>query len=374
MFRLMLAFIIFVHGLIHLLGFVKEWQLAQIKQLTGKTLIPLSGMLSKTVGLFWLIGGLLFIFSVAMYLVRKEWWWMIAAVAIIFSQTLIIIYWQDARFGSFVNIIILLTCFLSYGTWNFNKMVNSELHSLLLSTSQEKKVLTAVDIAKLPPVVKKWFERSNIIGKEIVRTVKLEQKGKMKTKLDGHWMPVDAKQYFTVEKPSFIWVADVKVAPFVHLIGRDKYQDGKGNMLIKLLSLFPVANARGKETDQGSLLRYIAEIVWFPSAALSNYITWQEIDSITAKATMSYGGITASGIFKFNADGDVISFEAQRYYNRKAGPTLETWVITIDETSYREFEGVRIPTRSTVTWKLKEGDFTWYELEITKVEYNRITD
>lgn len=67
-------------------------------------------------------------------------------------------------------------------------------------------------------------------------------------------------------------------------------------MLIRLFSIFPVAAASGKEMDQGALLRYLAEMQWFPSAALNRYIQWEEIDSFSAKATMSDQGVTASGV------------------------------------------------------------------------------
>jgi len=54
------SLVVFLHGLIHLLGFVKEWNLAQVKQLTGATLVALSGNLARIVGVLWLITGLLF--------------------------------------------------------------------------------------------------------------------------------------------------------------------------------------------------------------------------------------------------------------------------------------------------------------------------
>ncbi len=233
-----------------------------------------------------------------------------------------------------IHIIILAACILSYGTWSFNKMVNEELQSFLPNAIEKKFFITEM-VAHLPSVVQKWLERSNIIGKEVIQTVHLKQKGEMRTKLDGSWMPVEAEQYFTVEKPGFIWIGDVEAAPFVYFSGRDKYEEGRGHMLIKVLSLYLVVNSIGKEIDQGNLLRYLAEIVWFPSAALSNYIAWEELDSTSAKVTMSYSGITASGVFAFNADGD-------------------------EENGYREFEGIRISAKSTVTWKLKTGDFNWF--------------
>lgn len=74
-------------------------------------------------------------------------------------------------------------------------------------------------------------------------------------------------------------------------------------MLIKILSLFTVADSKGKEIDQGSLLRYLAETMWFPTAALNEYLYWEEMDQYNAKVTMTYDEITASGIFTFNDIG-----------------------------------------------------------------------
>lgn len=369
MIRIVFSFIMFLHGLIHLLGFVKEWNLAQMKQLTGRTIISLSSSLSKIVGILWLVACLLFITSVATYLLRKEWWWMIGGIAIVLSQILIFVYWKDAKFGTIANVIILLVIILSYGAWNFDKMVNDELNSFLLEKRIEKRIVTAEMIDELPPVVQRWLDRSNIVGKEIIQVAQLKQRGEMKTKPEGSWMSVDAEQYITINPPAFLWIADVK-SSFLHLSGRDKYESGRGHMLIKLFSLIPVVDARGKEIDQGALLRYLGEIVWVPSAALSDYIRWEEVNSTTAKATMSHGGITASGIFKFDENGDFVSFEADRYYYRKEGSRLERWNITVDGKSYGEFEGIRIPVSLSVTWKFEKGDFTWYRLKIKEVNYN----
>ncbi len=42
MLRIIFALFVFLHGLIHLLGFLKEWRLARVEQLTGQTLFALS--------------------------------------------------------------------------------------------------------------------------------------------------------------------------------------------------------------------------------------------------------------------------------------------------------------------------------------------
>ncbi|MDO1446717.1 hypothetical protein Q0590_10670 [Rhodocytophaga aerolata] len=370
MIRVIFAFLLSVHGLIHVLGFVKEFGLARVDGLSGQTTLALSDNWHKPVGLLWLAACVLFIGAAVGYLAKKEWWMMVAFAAVILSQALLILYWQDAKFGTLANVLILAGILLSYAHWNFQAKVKQELELFLPKQSQETTLVTADMLSELPPVVQKWLIRSKVVGKELTQQVYLKQLGQMRTKPDGAWMPVRAEEFFTVHNPGFFWVADVTAAPYLHLYGRDKYENGRGHMLIKLLSFFPVANATGNQIDQGTLLRYLGEIVWFPSAALSKYITWQQLDATSAKATMQYGGVSASGIFTFTPEGDILRVEADRYYDRKEGATLEKWVVTTEDGTYKDFEGIRIPAKSQVTWKLKEGDFTWFKLEIEEVDYN----
>lgn len=314
------ASVIIIHGLIHLMGFMKAFQLVEIKQLKQT--------IHKPIGLLWLITALLFIAVAAIFLSKDDWWWKIAFPAFVLSQVLIIMYWRNAKYGTIANGIILIGTVIAYGIWSFNTMAINELKTLVRPSISEKKIVTKEMLDNLPPIVQKWLEFSNVIGKEIIYRVYLKQIGEMRTMPDGKWMPVKAEQWFKTEEPGFIWVADVKAAPGIHIVGRDKYENGKGHMIIKLLSLTTVADAKGKETDQEAMLRYLSEIVWFPSAALSYYIQWEQIDMTTAKATITYGGITASGLFKFDTNGNVVSFEAKRYYARKDGGNPRRLVYT----------------------------------------------
>ncbi len=360
--RYLFAFILLIHGLIHLMGFVKAFKLGEVSQL--------SGHFSKPAGLVWLATAILFLFAVGAFILKKDGWWMPAAAAVVLSQLLIMSQWNDAKFGTIANIIALAVLLPAFGQWRFNGMVQQELAVFMPRTITAAPVLTREMVTGLPPVVQQWLERSNAIGRPVVKTAHLFQKGEMRTTPDGKWMPVGSRQFITVDKPGFFWTADVLAAPMISMTARDKYENGKGFMTIRLLSLFPVADAKGPETDQGAMVRYLAEICWLPSAALSEYIAWEQVDSASAKATMRYGGIEASAVFTFTPDGDIKSIEAMRYYDRKSGPTLEKWHISIDPNGYREFEGLRIPAISNVAWLLKAGDFTWYKLEITGIRYN----
>lgn len=272
----------------------------------------------------------------------------------------------------FISIATLLILFIAgsfIAKFLFNQSVEKEVEEFFSEVENKGEIVTKTDIEELPRNVQKWLEYSGVIGKERITAVRLKQKAEMRLEKDKSWMPVQAEQYFTSEKPGFIWKANIKAAPIIHITGRDKYENGKGNMLIKILSLFTVADSQGKEIDQGTLLRYLAETIWFPTAALNEYLTWEEIDAYNAKATMTYGEITASGVFTFNDKGEVINFEAERYGEFDGEIRLETWSIPLGE--YKEFEGIKIPTKGDVTWKLDAGDFNWFNFEVIEIEYNK---
>lgn len=252
----------------------------------------------------------------------------------------------------------------------FNEMVDKEVAAFFVGVDQEEStVIAKADLANLPEPVQRWLEYAQIIGKEQAITARSKQEAVMRLKAEQDWLPLESDQYFRVDKPGFIWKADVKMMPLVHISGRDKYYQGKGNMLIRVLSMFTVANGIGPEMDQGSLIRYLAEIVWVPPAALRDYITWEEIDENSAKATMTYKGVTASGIFSFDEEGAPVSFLADRYGDFEGQYILKPWLITMSE--YQEFDGIKIPTEGEVTWKLEEGDFTWYRFRVKEIEYNK---
>ncbi|SHE89333.1 hypothetical protein SAMN05443144_10443 [Fodinibius roseus] len=96
--KVILSFVIIIHGLIHLLGFVKAFDLAPVEQLTED--------ISKTAGMFWLVVCILFLVTVFLYFTQNDIWWMVGAVAVVVSQLLIILSWSDAKYGTIANIII----------------------------------------------------------------------------------------------------------------------------------------------------------------------------------------------------------------------------------------------------------------------------
>lgn len=270
--------------------------------------------------------------------------------------------------GIVLAILIVITLVIAIAYLFFSRNANQEAEKLFNNLKIANRQIERSDLKELPPIVQKWMENSGVIGQPAIQALRMKKAGLMRTNPKQKWMYFTDEQYFRVDQPGFIWKAKVKAAPFMFLVGKDKYEKGHGEMLIKLFSLLKVADARGPETDQGTLLRYLAESVWFPSAALNSYISWEEIDDCSARATMSYKGVTASGIFKFNQDGQPTGFEAKRYMESKGDFSLENWCTYMKD--YKVFDGITIPAQADIVWKLDSGDFHWYHVEVKEAEYN----
>jgi len=248
----------------------------------------------------------------------------------------------------------------------------SQEAATVLSTANtnEKDIVQPSELEGLPACVQRWLQHSGVIGKERVHTVRLMQEGRMRTEEGKPWMPFTAVQYINIDQPGFVWLAQVKMAPLLYLKGKDKYEHGQGNMQIKVLGLVPVVDARpGKEMNQGSMLRFLAEMIWYPSAALNDYIKWEEIDDHSARATMTWQGVSAFMEFNFNEEGDLVNNVGPRYREVGGKFVLDDWGGEARE--YREFHGIRILNKSDVVWKYKTGDFNWLQVEITDIEFNK---
>lgn len=361
--KIVLTLLLLVHGLIHIIGFISAFQLAKIDQLSQH--IP------KPIGVLWLLTTLLFVIAVLAYSFGKEFWPMVAIVGVLFSQLLVILFWKDAKFGTVANIIILLVSLPAYGHSRFRAMVKTEVAELFEeSIPDNPQPSTQRNIEDLPPIVQKWINRSGIRGTTKTTSVRLKQVGQMKTKPDGDWMSFAAEQYVNTTDPSFIWITKVQAMPLIYMDGRDKFKNGQGEMLITLLSLYKVVDeGNNDKIDSGSMQRYLAEICWFPNAALEDYMTWESLGQNSARATITFAGKKASGVFSFSDDGDFVSFETKRYFGGDDDAKLETWFI--EGIDYRVYDGIKIPSRCKVTWKLEKGDFQWLNLEITDLEYDR---
>lgn len=266
-----------------------------------------------------------------------------------------------------IGLALALVGLVWFMDWRLRRRVQDEAEALFRIATLADGPVRHDRLHELPAPVQRYLKRSIPEGHDWIHSVRLKQTGFLSTDGGQKWLPFKATQYFTTEPPGFVWWARGWLMPLLWISTRDKYIAGQGNMLVKPASLLPLVDSSGPEMDQGSLSRYLAEAMWFPTALLpGERIQWQPVDAHNAQVTIRESGIEFTMTFTFNDEGDVVQVEGLRY--RSAGEGLLTWGGKV--LAYREFGGVRIPSEVEVYWHPQSGYEPYFRGTITEIEYN----
>lgn len=223
------------------------------------------------------------------------------------------------------------------------------------------------DLADLPEPVQRSLRRTGAIGRDIPKLVTIRQQGRIRSSIATRWLRFKATQTYDVAAPGFRWDARLKVAGVT--VGRaiDVLEAGKGGMRVRLLGLLKVLDASGPEIDQGSLLRWLQESMFFPAVWATPLITWEPVDDRRAVATVSAGAQTVNGEFRFDAEGRLVDFYADRYRTTDDGYQLTGWSTPLQD--HRRCNGLEVPGGGAGVWHLEDGEFEYVQIRLTKLAY-----
>ncbi len=358
--RIVFLILLAVHGLIHMLGFVKAFKLSEVKELT----LPVS----KQAGLLWLLALILFLAAALMFAFKNSQWWMLGAGAVVISQVLIIAAWQDAKFGTIANLLILAVTIAGYGTWSyFNKYQADVKMGMQQESMFRDSVLTEADIKDLPGPVKDYIRYTGSIGKPKVNNFRVESTGKIRKNEESGWMPFTTEQYNFMQTPTrlFFMKAEMKHLP---VAGYHYYKDGHAVMDIRLFSLFKVQYMEGEEMDVAETVTFFNDMCCMaPATLIDRRIKWLETDKNMVKASFTNNNITVSACLYFNEKGELENFISNDRYDYDAGKKLP-WSTPLKD--YKETNGYRLAGSADAIYSYPDKEFCYGTFNITSAQYN----
>ena len=248
---------------------------------------------------------------------------------------------------------------------------DSMVHNYVQQARQiQPRVITEADLAPLPDPVQRYLRYAGVVDKPQVRCVRVKQSGLLRTAPTQNWMPIQAVQYTTLAGSlSRTWYAEAKKGPLTLMRGYDRYDNGSGHMLIKLFSLFSVADVRGPEIDISALIIFFNDMVMWPTAFLDKSFTWEAINATSARATLRLFDRQASAILYFNERAELINFVTGERYRSVGKEQLRTqWSTPLR--NHREVNGFRIPTGGPAIWHLPEGEFEYIQIKLDEILYD----
>lgn len=225
--------------------------------------------------------------------------------------------------------------------------------------------VTQERISDLPSPVRRSLRRSGVVGTEVPESVRLRQRGEIL--LRGRWFPFSADQSYTLDPPGFQWMARVTLARLPLALAEDTLDDGRGRMHVRVLGLISVVDATGPEMDQGSLMRWLNETMWFPQAWATDMIAWKPIDDTSAIGSLSADGLEVEAEFRFDAEGRLVDFRADRYRAVDGGFELAEWATPLS--AHSSFAGLEVPSAGHASWILAGDENEYIRLQITDLHH-----
>jgi hypothetical protein len=241
---------------------------------------------------------------------------------------------------------------------------------LIAETAPESSVFTEEDIADLPLPVQKYFRYCGYIGVPKMSYMRARfQDVDFVLDKDKPAIKIDYTQYDFVPEPNRIAYIDSSLygIPFE---GLDAYVAGAGSMKGVVAKLFTLFDQNGEAMDRASLVTCLSECLLIPNMALQDYIVWEEIDDLHAKAVISYYGITAGGIFTFNENGEMLSFATGDREAVAADGTSEVVNWSAVCSNYVETNGIKKPTVLQAIWHYNDGDLLYFDGKDVVIEFD----
>ena len=238
--------------------------------------------------------------------------------------------------------------------------------------SIQPKTYDSKEIVDLPEPVQRFFETVLQDGQAIITKVELSQTGQFHmNETEDKWHKFTATQLVVTKRLGFDWDAKIQMFPFINVFVHDTYLLGEGHLQASILGLFTVAKMHNTpELNQGELLRFFAEAVWYPTSLLpSQRVIWEAINQHSSRATLTDGKITASVVFQFDTGGLITSMRAEARCYRVVGDKsmFMPWVGNFREYAVRD--GIQIPLEGEVGWEHPEGLRLYFKGKITKISY-----
>ncbi len=348
-----------IHGLIHFMGFAKAFGYGNITQLTRE--------ISKPAGVFWMLTAWLFIAVVALFLFKIENWWALGIVAAVVSQVLIFSVWQDAKFGTIANILVLVVSLLSMTNALFERSYRKDVDTNLERThTLASALLTEADIQVLPPLVQSYLRYSGVINKPKVHNMRIVFEGEMRDK-GKDWFPFRSEQFNFFDEPTRLFFMKGKMFGII-VPGYHRYTEATASMDIRLFGLFSIVKESGPDMNKTETVTLFNDMcLMAPATLIDPRIVWKAIDPTSVEATFTNKGITISAILYFNGKGQLTNFISN---DRTSVSQMQAFPFSTPVSEYQTINGMNIMKKGDAVWHYPEGEFIYGKFLLKEIEYN----
>lgn len=362
MVRIFFVVILSLHGLIHSLGVAKAFGFAQLPQLTQA--------ISRPWGYVWLVAGGLMLATATMAALEARGWWWVGAVALLFSQTVIVVSWNDAKFGTIANLMVLMVvgwAIARHGPWGLRSVYERALGAR--EPNHNPVLLTEADLLVLPEPVRAYIRKAGVVGQPRVHRLRAKWTGRIRSGPAAAWMSFTADQLNTFDPPRRFFLMDATMKGFpVDVL--HAFDERGATMRVRLLSMKTMVDASGPELTRAETVTLFNDLCFLaPGELVRASIRWEPLDTNTVRAHYTQQGNTITARLTFNDAAELTDFSSDDRNPDPRGLAPPTrW--TTPARDYGQVGPARVLRHAETHWHPRSGEWSYGEFALQTLTYN----
>lgn len=253
----------------------------------------------------------------------------------------------------------------------FQKMIKKEIDA----TPEATGTVSEEDIKGLPEAMRRYFNYIGFVGQPRYNQVRIKYE-------DTYFFNIDMNKALTMQYDLYLFggrpfrsaciTSSYMGVPFE---GMDycKKIDGtmQGGMLGVIGKTIQIFDVHNKQMYVAMLISWVSENILNPTALLSEYITYKQIDYNHVEATISYNGVKGTGTFTIDDEGRITDFYSME---------REVAVIDGEETpigwggqyvDYEEKEGIKIPMKMAAYKQYPDKKIVYFDADEYEIIYSK---
>jgi hypothetical protein len=190
---------------------------------------------------------------------------------------------------------------------------NFEARVSALAATHPAPAWKPAELSSLPRPVQRYFHFTFPDGAPAYTAVRLAASGQFRRPQTDGFNATTARQVIAAGTPALMFSATTPVVPGVWARAYDFFANGQMEMKAKILSTITVVDEKQTPVlNQISLRRWLLESALYPAALLpGGPVTWEPVDDERARAVVSWGGMQAAMVARFEAQGQMTEMRAE---------------------------------------------------------------
>ncbi len=232
-------------------------------------------------------------------------------------------------------------------------------------------IITEADLAKLPIPVQKYVRAIGFLGRPRVQNYRLRFVGRIRSARDARWLRFAADQHSFANEPTrLFWMRATLLGFPMQVLHR--LADGHASMRVKALGAFTMVDASGPVMDRSEAVTLFNDMcILAPGSLLAPSITWEPVDTRSARARFTNGAQSISATLYFNAEGLLENFASEdRSRSSADGKTFTQLRFSTPVGDYRAYGPYRLASKGEARWHAPDGEFAYGEFRLVDIAYN----